>query len=53
MQRRVLGRTGTLKGKTNWDSERKRDVQDLPKQGYLSKAVLNFYSNLKEVKSDS
>ena len=29
----------SLKGKTHWDSKRKCHVQDLPKQGYLSKAV--------------
>ena len=43
----------TLKGKTHWDSKRKRHVQDLPKKGYLSKAVRNFYLNLKEAKSNS
>ena len=29
----------TLKGKRHWDSKRKHHVQDLPKKGYLSKAV--------------
>ena len=43
----------SLKGKTHWDSKRKCHVQDLPKQGYLSKAVRNFYSDLKEAKFDS
>ena len=43
----------SLKGKTYWDSKRKRHVQDLLKQVYLSKAVWYFYSNLKEAKSDS
>ena len=43
----------SLKGKMHWDSKRKCHVQDLPKQGYLSKAVRNFYSILKEAKSDS
>ena len=56
MQRRVLGRTfklETSKVKMHWDSKRKRHVHDLPKQEYLSKALQNFYSNLKEAKSDS
>ena len=42
-----------LKGKMHLDSKRKRHVHDSPKQGYLSKAVGNIYSNLKETKSDS
>ena len=38
----------SLKGKTHWDSKRKRHARDIPKkQGYLSKAVQNFYSNLR------
>ena len=37
----------------HWDFKTNRHVQDLPKQGYLSKAVRNFLSNLKESKSDS
>ena len=43
----------TLKGKTHWDSKIKCNVPDLPKKGYLSKAVRNFYLNLKEAKSNS
>ena len=39
-----------LKGKTHWDSKRKRHVQDLPKQAYLSKAVQNFLFKLKRAK---
>ena len=35
----------SLKGKTHWDSNKKRHVHDLPKQGYLSKAVRNVYSH--------
>ena len=31
--------------------KKKHHVQDLPKQEYLSKAVRNFYSNLKEAMS--
>lgn len=42
-----------LKGKTHWDNKRKRHVQDVPKLGYITKAVRTFYSNLKDVKSDS
>ena len=44
--------------KSSWsnlkcNSKRKRPVQDLLIQGYLSKALQNFHSNLKKSKSDS
>ena len=41
-----------LKGKYHWDAERKRHAPNTPKQGYLTKAVREFYSNIKDVKSD-
>ena len=42
-----------LKGKTHWDAKRKCHVTDQPKQGYLTRAVRSFYSNLSGAKSDS
>ena len=52
-QEEYLVELASLKGKTHWDSKRKRHVPDLPKQGYVTKAVRSFYSNLKNAKSDS
>ena len=37
-----------LKGKTNRDDKRKYHVLDQPKQGYLTRTVQSFYSNLSE-----
>ena len=39
-----------LKDKTHWDTKRKCHVPDQPKQGYLTRAVRSFYSNLSEPK---
>ena len=41
-----------MKGDTHWDTKRKQDVPDTPKQGYLVKEVRSFYSNLKGAKND-
>ena len=37
-----------FKGKTNWDDKRKYHVPDQPKQGYLTRTVQSFYSNLSD-----
>ncbi|CAI9743478.1 ---NA--- [Octopus vulgaris] len=43
--------TERMKGETHRDAERKRHDPDIPKQGYLPKSVLLFYSNLSGVKN--
>ena len=40
-----------LKGKKHWDSKRKRHVESFPQQGYIAKAVREFYSDLKTAKN--
>ena len=42
-----------ISGKSDWDPKGKRNVQDTPEQGYLTKAVQSFYVNLKDVLTDS
>ena len=44
---------GLERAKTHWDAKRKCHVPDQPKQGYLTRAVRSFYSNLSETKPDS
>ena len=39
-----------LKDKNHWDTKRKCYVPDQPKQGYLTRAVRSFCSNLSEPK---
>ena len=52
-KQQYLSELEALKGKTHYDNKRKRHVPDQPKQGYVTAAVRSFYSNLKNLKSDS
>ena len=42
-----------LKSNTHWDAKRKCHVPGQPKQGYLTRAIRSFCSNLSEAKSGS
>ena len=42
-----------MRGKTRWDPKRRRHIQDMPKQGYLAKALQSVYVTLKDVLSNS
>ena len=42
-----------ISAKSDWDPKSKRNVQNTPKQGYLTKAVQSFYVNLKDALTDS